>query len=452
AAVAVDNAECSTIGKNILQKKGTTVDAALAAAICNGVMHGHSMGIGGPLAIGVPGELKAYKVAYERFGGNVTWKELFEPTIKLCRDGYTVSKAHAKAIDDQKNMILKDPQLRELFLKNPVTNELYKEGDKIKRIKFADTLQLLADRGPSGVNDFYNGDIADKIVKELRDKADLQTYEVDVEEAIQIKLNDTLTGFTTAAPSSGPILAFILNILKGYSVHHDELNKTDAAALFYHRVIEAFKFAYAKRSELADPKYTNISETNFTSCIYLSDSKTFSYEHYGGSWLDKIKQGTAHLSVIGPDGDGVGLTSTVNLYFGSKVVGSETGIIYNNEMDDFSSPNSTNSFGIPSSEANFIEPGKRPVSSMSPLIILDQNYRIQQVLGASGGTKITTTVAQVMMKNLWFNQNIKDAIDAPRVHHQLLPPELLAEEGFDPMPQVLGEGETEVGGNERNIA
>lgn len=126
------------------------------------------------------------------------------------------------------------------------------------------------------------------------------------------------------------------------------------------------------------------------------------------------------------------LFSHLSFSFGSKVLGSETDIFYNDEMDDFSTPNTTNYFGVPASPANFIEPGKRPVSSMSPLILLENgNRRVQQVLGASGGTKITTSVAQVAMLNLWFNENIKQAIDAPRLHSQLLPQEVLAERGFD---------------------
>ncbi len=118
--------------------------------------------------------------------------------------------------------------------------------------------------------------------------------------------------------------------------------------------------------------------------------------------------------------------------FGSKVLGPETNIIYNDEMDDFSTPNTINSFGVPASPANYIAPGKRPVSSMAPLIIIEkQNQRIQQVLGASGGTRITTAIAQVSMLNLWFNENIKQAIDSPRLHSQLLPQEVIAESGFD---------------------
>jgi len=124
--------------------------------------------------------------------------------------------------------------------------------------------------------------------------------------------------------------------------------------------------------------------------------------------------------------------------FGSKVCGTKTGIIYNDEMDDFSTPNTTNAFGVPASPANFIAPGKRPVSSMSPLIVIDNHtQRVQQVLGASGGTRITTSIAQVSLLNLLFNANIKAAIDSARLHSQLLPEEVIAERGFDGVKYIF---------------
>ncbi|CAF0927283.1 unnamed protein product [Rotaria sordida] len=487
AAVAVDNGECSKVGRIILEKNGTTMDAALAAAICNGVMNTQSMGIGGGcvitiyskkrnkaysiigrekaplaanstmfvgrknmsltggLAIGVPGELRAYKKAYDEFGGGVLWKELFQPTIQLCREGFHVSEAQAQAIKETTRVILDDPAMREIFVKNSNTNELYGAGDLMKRPKLARTLEIIAEQG---VDAFYTGELSDKIVKEIQDqggiitKQDLADYDVDFQEALSIDLKSSLTAYTTHAPTSGPILAFILNILQGYYVHENNIKKsTTTSSLFYHRLIEAFKFAYAKRSELGDPSKINITELihNLTSKEYvnnvrsrINDNKTFGFEYYGGAWLDKMTIGTAHLSVVGLDGDAVALSSTVNLFFGSKVLGPETDIIYNNEMDDFSTPNTTNNFGVPASLANYIAPGKRPVSSMAPLIIMEKhNQRIQQVLGASGGTRITTSIAQVAMLNLWFNDDIKKAIDSPRLHSQLLPQEVVAERGFD---------------------
>ncbi|CAF1048399.1 unnamed protein product [Adineta steineri] len=487
AAVAVDNIECSRIGRGILEKNGSTMDAALAAAICNGVLNAHSMGIGGGcvitvyskkrdkaysiigrevaasganetmfvgrqnmsefggLAIAVPGELRAYEKAFQEFGGGVvTWKELFEPTIRLCREGFEISISQGTAIQQQTSNILADSALRELFVKNRETNELYKAGDIMKRPKLADTLEIIANQGADA---FYTGVLADKIVREIEAKGgiitkdDLASYTVDFREALSVDIGNSSTAYTTQAPTSGPLLTFMLNIMQGYDMQVQDLQQPASSALFYHRLIEAFKFAYAKRSELGDPLKINIDDLihNLTSKDYadsirakVDDSKTFGFEYYGGTWLDRYTVGTAHLSVVGLDGDAVALTSTVNLYYGSKVLGPETDIFYNNEMDDFSTPNTTNYFGVPASPANYIAPGKRPVSSMSPVIIIDkESKRIQQVLGASGGTRITTSIAQVSLLNLWFNKNIKDAIDAPRLHSQLLPQEVIAERGFD---------------------
>ncbi|CAF5006637.1 unnamed protein product, partial [Rotaria sp. Silwood1] len=408
AAVAVDNGECSTVGRIILEKNGTTMDAALAAAICNGVMNAQSMGIGGGcvitvyskkrnkaysiigrekaplaanstmfigrenmsvtggLAIGVPGELRTYKKAYEEFGGGVSWKELFQPTIRLCREGFRLSEAQAEAIQEQARVILNDSGMRELYVKNPYTNELYGAGDIMKRPKLARTLEIIAEQG---ADTFYTGELADKVVKEIQDrggiitKQDLADFDVDFQEALSVDLNSSITAYTTHAPTSGPILTFILNILQGYNVNENDLQRP-TTSLFYHRLIEAFKFAYAKRSELGDPSKINITELihNLTSKEYaneirsrINDDKTFGFEYYGGTC------------------------------FGSEVLGPETDIFYNDEMDDFSTPNTINSFGVPASPANYIAPGKRPVSSMAPLIIIDKrNQRIQQVLGASG--------------------------------------------------------------------
>ncbi|CAF2972356.1 unnamed protein product [Rotaria sp. Silwood2] len=485
AAIAVDNAICSRIGRQILERNGTAVDAIIAAAICNGVMNPHSMGIGGgcvmviyskqknkaysligreqaPLAanstmfighehmsmiglsIGIPGELRAYRKAYSEFGGGVSWKELFQPTIQLCREGIVISKVQATAINETKSDILKDPGMREIFVKNNQTNELYGEGDTIQRLKLARTLEIIGEKGDDA---FYTGELADVIVKEIQNrggiitKEDLANYQVDFREALQVNLNGSLTTFVSYPPSSGIILSFILNILRGYGFSPKDLENLTTTTLFYHRLIEAFKYAYAKRSELADPLKINITDLiqNLTSIEYadrirqrIDDSKTYGFQHYGGTWLDKVKTGTSHLSVIGHNGDAVAMTSTINLYFGSTVLGTETGIIYNDQMDDFSTPNTTNFFGVPASPANYITPGKRPTSSMAPLIMFDQkDQRVLQVLGGSGGTKITTAVVQVSMLNLWFRKDIKQAIDAPRLHSQLLPEEVLAEQGFN---------------------
>ncbi|CAF1527772.1 unnamed protein product, partial [Rotaria sordida] len=487
AAVAVDNEECSRIGKTILLQGGKAADAGIAASLCNGVLNAHSMGIGGgcvfiiysrkhrkafsiveresaplssnksmfigkenmsligPLSIATPGELLAYHKAYKEFGGGVPWSTLFTPTIRLCEKGFQVSRALAHAIQINKERIINDSQLREMFVKNNLTNEVYREGDIMKRIKLAKTLRRISEEG---VDIFYNGDLGDQIINEIQNKGgiltqdDLRQYKLDFSESIFVNLTDKLIGYTSSAPSSGPILIFILNILLDYNFSQNSLNSSESATLFYHRLIEAFKFAFAKRTELGDPSKINLKQfiSNLISKEYaksirqkIHDKKTFEEEYYGynRSKRQSLSGGTAHISIVDEYGDAVAITSTINTYFGSMIVGAQTGIIYNNEMDDFSIANKINYHGLSTSPNNYIGPGKRPVSSQSPLIIVDNQGNIRQVLGASGGTKIPTSVAQVALLNLLFDKNIKESIDHPRIHHHLSPNEIIFEETFD---------------------
>ncbi|CAF4536315.1 unnamed protein product, partial [Rotaria magnacalcarata] len=177
--------------------------------------------IEGGLAIGVPGELRTYEKAYKLFGGGVTWKELFEPTIKLCRDGFRISESQGAAIKQTTRVILNDPALRQLFVKNSTTNELYGAGDIMRRPKLALTLDIIANQGAEA---FYTGNLSDTIVKEIQDrggiitKQDLEEFNVDFQEALSIDINNTYTAYTTHAPTSGPILTFILNILQGIEI------------------------------------------------------------------------------------------------------------------------------------------------------------------------------------------------------------------------------------------
>ena len=190
------------------------------------------------MAIGVPGEVRAYEIAYREFGRGVPWAELFKPTIQLCEEGYIISAALGAAIKGSAHFIRADPTLRfdlhspvseqnesfslfrALFVKNATTNELYTTGDRLRRPQLAQTLRIIAEQGADA---FYTGELADKIVKEVQDRGgiitrqDLADFDVDFREALSVNINDTYTAYTTHAPSSGPILTFILNILQGIS-------------------------------------------------------------------------------------------------------------------------------------------------------------------------------------------------------------------------------------------
>lgn len=208
--------------------------------------------------------------------------------------------------------------------------------------------------------------------------------------------------YTTPLPSSGALLAFILNVMSDMYTKDENI--------YWQRVIETYKHAYGQRTNLGDLEnepemYDTIKETfdklisqDFANEIrnFIYDDKTFEdMNYYGANFTIEEDHGTANMAVLAENGDAVTITSTVNNYFGSKVRSRRTGIILNDEMDDFSTPGVINSFGVPASPANYIRPGKRPMSSMCPSIILDRQGNVKMLVGAAGGTKITTSVAAV---------------------------------------------------------
>jgi len=182
----------------------------------------------------------------------------------------------------------------------------------------------------------------------------------------------------------------------------------------------------------------NLTSKTFAGETYARINDSFTSNdpaHYGAVTYTPDDSGTTHISVLDKNGLAVSVTSTVNLYFGAGFISEQTGILLNDQMDDFSSPNITNYFGVPPSPINFIAPGKRPLSSMSPSIVSDtQTGRVRMVIGAAGGTTITTSTTNTIIRHLWFGETIKEAIDSHRMHHQLFPMSVQYEEGF---PQVV---------------
>ncbi|XP_052225167.1 glutathione hydrolase 1 proenzyme-like [Dreissena polymorpha] len=459
---------------------GSAVDAAIGAILCVGVHNMMSCGIGGGhfltfynrtsgktyavvsreqapsmatedmftsgknasstaggKAIAIPGEVRGLYEAW-KLGGRLPWKQLFQPAIKLCMHGFNL-------------------------ITNNQTGKTYKEGETMKLPKLAQTLQVIADEGPEA---FYNGSLADDIVADIQEaggiitKQDLANYTSLVGDALNFTLHGNYTAYSPPLPSSGAVYLFILNILNDFKFNPDTVSNVVSATTTWHRVTEAFKHAYSLRTQLGD---NNVGSEAFRTYVaklvknmtdpsfgyarrkQIDDSRTFGSDYYhpifDSPWND---HGTAHLSVLGPDGDAVSITSTVNLFFGSKVIGSRTGIIFNNEMDDFSTPGTVNYFGVPASKANFIAPWKRPLSSMCPSIVVDGEGNARLVIGASGGTRITTTTALATIEALQWNWGIKQAIDYPRIHHQLFPQELSVQRGF---PQVVIDGLKALGHN-----
>lgn len=229
-------------------------------------------------------------------------------------------------------------------------------------------------------------------------------------------------------PSGAAVAQAILNILDGYSF--ENLNTIDDFTTFFHRSIEASKFAYGARSELGDMDFVkNASEIvrNITSSRWaekirkLITNEAHPDSYYGGHFEVPADHGTTSISVIDKKGNAVAVTSTINLIMGALVTSESTGILWNDEMDDFSLPGHPNYFNLPPSPSNFIKPGKRPMSSMSPIVIFNENNKELLAVGGAGGSTIISGVANVALQNLWLGKDIKASIDFPRFHNQLQP-------------------------------
>ncbi|XP_020609879.1 gamma-glutamyltranspeptidase 1-like [Orbicella faveolata] len=487
ASVASDAGPCSHIGKNILQENGSAVDSAIAAMLCVGVINMHSTGIGGggfmlvynrrdrvaevfdfresapakatedmfknasykelnsTLATGVPGEVRGYYTAWLSYG-RLPWKQLVQPAIDKAKYGFLINQALYKTMVQSENDIRKDPGLKELLFDKK--GNLRQFGDNITNPQYAKSLEEIRDHPES----FYNGSLATKIVRDIRRRGgivtsqDLRDYKVIRRKALVNQLGD-MTWYTAPPPASGPVITLILNILKGYNMTAESRD----SPLTFHRVIEAFKFGYSWRSLLGDPAFndgmneTVAKMTNETFAEILRrkiwDNQTHSNaSYYRGNFHFEEDYGTSHLSVLSPNGDAVALTSTINFHFGCKYRSRITGIIYNNEMGDFSTPGQLNPDDIPPSKSNFIKPRKRPQSSISPVIFTDRSGRVRLVAGASGGPLITTAVSLVVVNELWLSRGISSAVDYPRVHHQLFPNTVMIEKPPYTISQNIQDG------------
>eukprot|EP00057_Strongylocentrotus_purpuratus_P030205 XP_780990.3 PREDICTED: gamma-glutamyltransferase light chain 1 [Strongylocentrotus purpuratus] len=318
------------------------------------------------------------------------------------------------------------------------------EGDLVMNPLLAATLRRLANEG---VDIFYTGDIAQTLVEETQNiggiltLADMSSYDALVKEPLQVNVFGDLTAFTAPPPSSGVVAQMIMNIMDEYSYAAEDVSTMEGETLLYHRFIEATKFAFAKRAQLGDTEYEPVQDLigNMTSDDVASlirqtiNDVRVTYDNvtqYDTPFANTFDEGTSHLSVIAPNGGAVAMTSTVNNGFGSKFMSPTTGVVLNNQMDSFSTPGLRNSDGIAPSSPNFIKPGKRPMSSMSPTILLAENGDVRLALGASGSSRMITSISLVSLRTQRFDEDLRDVINQRRLHHQLSPNYIQYEEGF----------------------
>jgi gamma-glutamyltranspeptidase/glutathione hydrolase len=394
-------------------------------------------------SIATPGSV-AGLVYSERKYGRLGLKRVMAPAIKLAAQGFELTPEEAHELADPG--LAQFPDSKRIFQRG---GRLYQQGEIFRQPQLARTLQrILADPG-----DFYHGRMAHELVDELKKGGSLLTLEDLARYTVveRAPIVDSFHGYTILSappPSSGGIvLVSALNILEGY----DLARLGDRSPASIHLIAEAFRRAYMDRAEyLGDPDYNHIPVAELTS------------KKYAAAWRAGIaaaatpsaalvrppgflppapltpgrpraeSSDTTHYSVVDSQGNAVAVTTTLNDSFGSRVTAGSLGFLLNDEMDDFAAKLGVpNIYGLIQGPANAIAPGKRPLSSMTPTIVL-QDGKLRFVLGSPGGARIITTVANIFLSASEGGLNIQQAVDAPRFHHQYLPDKLYLEPGFTP--------------------
>ena len=384
----------------------------------------------GGAAVGVPGSISAIFEIHSKFG-SLPIEELFRPAIDLSKNGYVVTDKQSNSLTGKLEDFIKINGNESLYSKR------YFEGDTIKNIKFAETLKKISEFGPEA---FYEGEIADMIVRDVKKSGgimtvdDLKNYKSVWRDPVKFKYKD-LEVISMSLPSSGGILiGQILKSIEDYDIKSFGHNSVEAVQL----MVELERRAYADRSHfMGDPDFMNLPVYELIDKKYVNDRmKNFSWDKATPS--SEVKHGniiinesdeTTHYSIIDKYGNSVSVTTTLNNSYGSKVFVEEGGFFLNNEMDDFSSkPGYPNFYGLIGSEANSIKAGKRMLSSMTPTIVI-KNNKPSLIVGTPGGSTIITSVLQTILNVYEFDMDIQDAVNAPRFHHQWLPDVVIFEEG-----------------------
>jgi len=389
------------------------------------------------LGAGVPGTVAGLALAHEKYGsGKFTLAELIAPAIRLAREGFAIDDDTADSLPSAQKMFARWPASAKIFLKSDGTS--LGDGDALVQADLAATLELIAASGPAG---FYEGATAQKLIDAIRADGGIMTLDdlKSYRPVIRTPVRGTYRGYDIVSmplPSSGGVvLVEMLNMLEGYKLGEMGRHAPDTL----HVMIEAMKRGYADRARhLGDPATADIPMQRLTSKEYaakLRDSIDMQRATKPSDIADlspqkREGQNTTHYSVVDRFGNAVSNTYTLNFSYGLGMVADGTGVILNNELDDFTAAvGASNAYGLVGFEANLPGPGKRPLSSMSPTIVLKDGKPIL-VTGTPGGSRIITGVLQVILNVLDHDMNAAAAVSAPRLHNQWLPDTVWVENGF----------------------
>lgn len=504
AMVASQHELASRIGVEVMKKGGNAVDAAIAVGIALAVVYPEAGNLGGGgfmlmrfkdgratsidyremapasahrdiyidkdgnlisgeggstvgyRASGVPGTLAGFEMAFRKYGsGKVKWSDLVEPSKRLAAEGYVLSNRLAVLLYAYREWLAKYPDSNRIFLRD---GKYYEEGELFKQPELAETLGRIS---RDGAKEFYTGKTAQMIADDMKANGGLITLE-DLKNYVakeRTPLRGTYRGheiISMPPPSSGGIVLLqVLNMLEGYDIRG--MGPGSSAKL--HVLAEAMRRSFADRAEyMADPDFADVPVAKLIDKKYAESRRSTILDNKATASKD-VKWGdikgssegteTTHFTVVDPEGNVVTNTYTINDLYGSRVAIKGTGILMNDEMDDFAArPGRPNLFGLVQGERNKVEGGKRPLSSMTPTIVMKKDGTPWFALGARGGPRIISAVLQTVINVIDHDMNIQEAIDSPRIHHQWLPDEIMYEPyGLSPDTKniLAGFGHTFVG-------
>ena len=381
------------------------------------------------LAVGTPGSVAGFEAAREKYGTK-TRQELLAPAIRLAKDGFVLEPGDIESFTSGNDAMAQDPAAAKIFLKDGKPLAL---GATLVQADLAKSLQAISDKGAEG---FYNGETADLIVKAsqanggILAKADFEQYQVRELEPVKCSYRGYDIVSSPPPSSGGLIICEILNVLEGYPIGYLGYGSAETTRL----MVEAMRHAYVDRNTaLGDPDFVKNPVEKLTSKAYAEEIRA-RIDPYRAGVSEALKpegfgesKETTHYSIVDKDGNAVAVTYTLNGSFGTGKVAEGTGILLNNEMDDFTmKPGVPNLYGLVQGEANAIEPKKSPLSSMSPTVV-SKDGKPFMVIGSPGGSRIITITLEAIMNVVDHGMNLQEAIDAPRIHHQWLPDKVYME-------------------------